>query len=98
MYWLFDSMNTGRLTLMFCVCVCAVTGHMFVYPLVADLLAQSTDERARAVHLINATMSYIVDNGYYLIDVTGAPTTYDSAVWLLLSVLALNTVLSCSFC
>lgn len=47
-----------------------------MYPLVADLLAETPAERARAVRLINSTVSYIVQNGYYLIDVTGLPTTY----------------------
>ncbi|ELR12782.1 uncharacterized protein ACA1_093180 [Acanthamoeba castellanii str. Neff] len=53
-----------------------VTGHMFVYPLVHDLLAETPSEKARALRLVNDTMSYIVDNGLYLIDVTGKPTRW----------------------
>ena len=53
-----------------------VTGHMFVYPLVIDLLAQTDSERARALRLLNATVGYISANGYYLIDVTGQPTRH----------------------
>ncbi len=49
---------------------------MFVYPLVHDLLAETPSEKARALRLVNDTMSYIVDNGLYLIDVTGKPTRW----------------------
>lgn len=51
-------------------------GHMFVYPLVHDLLAETPNEKQRALRLVNDTMNYIVDNGLYLIDVTGQPTRW----------------------
>lgn len=56
-----------------------VVGHMFVYPLVYDLLAETADEKARAYRLIDNIINYIIDNGYYLIDVTGKRTTW--GVW-----------------
>jgi hypothetical protein len=48
---------------------------MFVYPLVADLLASTPDEQRRAQRLVTDAVGYIAANGYYLIDVTGLPTT-----------------------
>ena len=47
-----------------------------VYPLVYDLVAQTDNERARAKRLILNITRYITENGYYLIDVTGKPTTW----------------------
>lgn len=52
-----------------------VVGHMFAYPLVARLL-DNTTAKAEAVTLMNNIMTYIVKNGYVLIDVTGKPTTW----------------------
>jgi len=48
-----------------------VTGHMFAYPVVYDLLAETEDEKERAYNLINNIMRYITSNGFLLIDVTG---------------------------
>lgn len=53
-----------------------VTGHMQVYPLVYDLVAETDEERERPRRLVLDIVSYIVRNGYYLIDVTGKPTTW----------------------
>jgi len=52
---------------------------MFVYPIVIDLLAQNAEERKRPLQLILDTTKYIVDNNFYLIDVTGKPTKW--GVW-----------------
>lgn len=65
--------------LLLCVCVRVVVGHMMVYPLVLDLVAETDAEKARVVRLIRNTMHYIVQNGFYLIDVTGQPTQYASS-------------------
>ncbi|MBI1387449.1 MAG: hypothetical protein GC154_03270 [bacterium] len=56
-----------------------LVGHMFVYPLVYDLLAETRDEKERVHNLVDRIMSRIVDNGYYLIDVDGEPTRW--GVW-----------------
>ena len=56
-----------------------IVGHMFVYPLVYDLLAETDEEKAQVRGLVSRIMSYIVDNGYYLIDVDGKPTRW--GVW-----------------
>eukprot|EP01012_Entosiphon_sulcatum_P001335 TRINITY_DN10252_c0_g1_i1.p1 TRINITY_DN10252_c0_g1~~TRINITY_DN10252_c0_g1_i1.p1 ORF type:complete len:773 (-),score=92.28 TRINITY_DN10252_c0_g1_i1:8-2326(-) len=53
-----------------------IAGHLFVYPIVYDLLAESPAEKARVLRLINGITKYIVENKYYLIDVTGKPTTW----------------------
>jgi len=52
---------------------------MFVYPIVIDLLAKTIEERKKPLQLINNTVRYIVENGFYLIDVTGKPTKW--GVW-----------------
>jgi hypothetical protein len=51
-----------------------VTGHLFVYPLVYDLIAETASEKQRAYDLINNITSYIVDNDFTLIDITGKRT------------------------
>uniref|UniRef100_A0A6B2KYC0 Uncharacterized protein n=1 Tax=Arcella intermedia TaxID=1963864 RepID=A0A6B2KYC0_9EUKA len=56
-----------------------VTGHMFVYPLFHDLVAETEDEKQRALKLIRDTVSYIQENNWYLIDITGKPTRW--GVW-----------------
>eukprot|EP01116_Phalansterium_solitarium_P014972 TRINITY_DN3293_c0_g2_i1.p2 TRINITY_DN3293_c0_g2~~TRINITY_DN3293_c0_g2_i1.p2 ORF type:complete len:654 (+),score=269.04 TRINITY_DN3293_c0_g2_i1:3242-5203(+) len=56
-----------------------VVGHMFAYPLIHDLVAETPEERGRAARLINNTLTYIVNNGYYLIDADGNHTTW--GVW-----------------
>jgi len=53
-----------------------VTGHLFVYPLFYDLVAETPQEKARPLRLIRDITGYIVDNGFVLIDVTGKPTTW----------------------
>eukprot|EP01012_Entosiphon_sulcatum_P007568 TRINITY_DN13878_c0_g1_i1.p1 TRINITY_DN13878_c0_g1~~TRINITY_DN13878_c0_g1_i1.p1 ORF type:complete len:778 (-),score=92.44 TRINITY_DN13878_c0_g1_i1:7-2340(-) len=53
-----------------------IAGHLFVYPIVYDLLAETPTEKARAYRLLYGITKYIVDNKYYLIDVTGKPTTW----------------------
>lgn len=53
-----------------------ISGHMYVYPLLFDLVAETPEEKARVYRLINNIMSYIVENNFMLIDVTGKPTTW----------------------
>lgn len=53
-----------------------VTGHLFVYPLIYDLVAETAEEKQRVLSLIVNITDYIIDNDYYLIDVTGKPTTW----------------------
>jgi hypothetical protein len=56
-----------------------VTGHMFVYPLVYHLLAETPSEKQRVKTLMSNIMNYIVDNGFVLIDYDGHPTRW--GVW-----------------
>jgi len=56
-----------------------VTGHMFAHPIVYDLVAETTDEKQRAMRLLKNIVTYIVENNYYLIDVTGKHTTW--GIW-----------------
>lgn len=56
-----------------------VTGHMFAYPLVYHLVAETSEEKLRVSTLISNIMNYIVDNGFYLIDYNGKPTKW--GVW-----------------
>lgn len=58
-----------------------VVGHMFAYPIVYGLVAESAAEKQRVYRLISDIMSYIVDNGYLLIDVTGRHTTWYPSGW-----------------
>ncbi len=51
---------------------------MFVYPLVHDLLAETKEEKSRAVRLINNTMNSIVDNGFLLMGVNKEHTRWYS--------------------
>jgi len=53
-----------------------VTGHLFVYPLIHDLVAETPAEKSRVKNLIRDITSYIVDNGFMLIDITGKPTSW----------------------
>ena len=53
-----------------------VTGHLMVYPLVYDLVAESESEKKRVKRLIYDITHHIVENGFFLIDVTGKPTTW----------------------
>lgn len=52
-----------------------VSGHMFCYPLVAQLLRNATI-RQDAVTLMANIAAYITDNDFTLVDVTGMPTTW----------------------
>lgn len=56
-----------------------VVGHMFAYPIVYELLAKSSSERALVGQIINNIVGHIVSNGYKLIDVTGRPTRW--GIW-----------------
>jgi hypothetical protein len=49
---------------------------MWAYPLVYQLVAETPEEKSRALRLINDITSYIVKNNFYLIDVTGNRTTW----------------------
>ena len=56
-----------------------MVGHLFVYPLVYDLLAETDAEKQRVRALVSEIMNYVVDHGYYLNDLDGKPTTW--GVW-----------------
>lgn len=56
-----------------------MVGHLFVYPLVYDLLAETPEEKERVKGLVTRIMNYVVDNGYYLLDLDGKPTLW--GVW-----------------
>lgn len=56
-----------------------LVGHMFVYPLVYDLVAETEAEKRQVRDLIDRIMTHVVDSGYYLIDVDGEPTRW--GVW-----------------
>jgi hypothetical protein len=56
-----------------------ISGHLYVYPVFYDLVAETPEEKQRALYLIESITWYIVSNDYYLIDVTGLPTTW--GVW-----------------
>ncbi len=56
-----------------------MVGHLFVYPLVYDLLAETPEEKERIKGLVSRIMNYVVDNGYYLLDLDGKPTLW--GVW-----------------
>ncbi len=56
-----------------------LVGHLFVYPLVYDLLAQTKEEKERVSKLVSVMMNYVVDNGYYLNDIDGKHTRW--GVW-----------------
>ncbi len=53
-----------------------VTGHMFGLPIAARHLYPPGPQKDALVSLITTIMSYIVNNGYTLVDVTGLPTTW----------------------
>jgi hypothetical protein len=53
-----------------------ITGHMFVLPLVHDLVAKTDEERAMVLGLMCSNMDYIIDNGFTLVDADGNVTTW----------------------
>lgn len=53
-----------------------IVGHMFVLPIVHDLLAKTDEERAMARDLMCSNMDYIIDNGFTLVDADGNVTTW----------------------
>ena len=53
-----------------------VTGHLHVYPLMHDLVAETPQEKARVAALIDAITGHFVDHGLRLIDVDGLPTEW----------------------
>jgi hypothetical protein len=52
------------------------TGHFFGIPIFYDLCAQDEAERAELRDRLARVMSYLIDNGYRLIDLDGEPTTH----------------------
>jgi hypothetical protein len=57
-----------------------VVGHMFAYSIFSKAFNNSNPEvAALAVDLINDIVTYIVENDYFLIDVTGLPTEW--GIW-----------------
>ena len=53
-----------------------IVGHMFVLPIVHDLVAKTDEERAMARDLMCSNVDYIVDNGFTLVDADGNVTTW----------------------
>lgn len=53
-----------------------IVGHMFVLPIVHDLVAKTDEERAMARDLMCSNIDYIVDNGFTLVDADGNVTTW----------------------
>eukprot|EP00824_Muranothrix_gubernata_P012983 TRINITY_DN27252_c0_g1_i1.p1 TRINITY_DN27252_c0_g1~~TRINITY_DN27252_c0_g1_i1.p1 ORF type:complete len:818 (+),score=150.33 TRINITY_DN27252_c0_g1_i1:348-2456(+) len=53
-----------------------MTGHLFVYPLVLDFVSETEEEKERVRKLIDEITGHLVDNGFYLLDLDGKPTTY----------------------
>jgi hypothetical protein len=52
-----------------------IVGHMFLYSVATDLLPVA-DLKKRIAATTTRIMDHILDHGYYLIDVTGEPTTW----------------------
>ncbi len=52
-----------------------IVGHMFVFGVATDLLPDA-DLKARIRETTARIMDHIIEHGYYLIDVTGKPTTW----------------------
>jgi len=48
---------------------------LFVF-LAYNLLAETEEEKSRISNLIDSILTYIIDNGFVLIDVTGQPTQW----------------------
>lgn len=55
-----------------------IVGHMFVYPLFYDLVAEG-EMKTRVKNLVQRIMGHIVDHDFHLIDLDGKPTRW--AVW-----------------
>ena len=56
-----------------------VTGHLFIYPLFYDLVAETPEEKQRAVALIYNITHYIQQNNWLMIDYDGNRTQW--GVW-----------------
>jgi len=56
-----------------------VVGHLWVYPIVYSLVAETPEEKKQARDLIYNIVNYLRENGYLLIDVTGNVTSW--GVW-----------------
>ena len=58
-----------------------VVGHIFAYSILVDIFKNDAvfDEiHLEALQLLDDIMTYIVKNDFYLIDVTGLPTSWGS--------------------
>lgn len=53
-----------------------LVGHMFVYPLVHDLVAQTDDEKQRIQNVVSRIMLQVIEDGFYMRDVDGEPTRW----------------------
>jgi len=52
-----------------------IVGHFYAYSIYYDLVANEKEKRMIS-EVVDRIMSYIVDNGYYLLDVDGKPTRW----------------------
>lgn len=53
-----------------------VVGHYFAYLTVAELVAETAEEKATVISLVDNITSTIVKNNYTLVDITGEVTTW----------------------
>mmetsp|Transcript_16502 Transcript_16502/g.30873 ORF Transcript_16502/g.30873 Transcript_16502/m.30873 type:complete len:891 (-) Transcript_16502:148-2820(-) len=53
-----------------------INGHYYAYGVILDMVAETVDEQDRVYKCIDDITSYIVDNDFYYIDVTGEPTKW----------------------
>ncbi len=53
-----------------------IDGHFYGYPLFYDICAKTDEEKASIAEHASAIASYIMDHGYYLIDLDGQKTTH----------------------
>jgi hypothetical protein len=56
-----------------------IVGHEYVYPLVHDILSETTDERFQAYSLLLNITTHILNHNYYLIGENGNHTTW--GIW-----------------
>jgi len=53
-----------------------VTGYYYALPLFMDHVCETPQEKARVLRMIQGTVDYIMENDWYLVDVTGKPTKW----------------------
>ncbi len=51
-------------------------GYIFIASVLNELVAETESEKKRVANFIDAILTHIIDNNYYLIDADGKPTTW----------------------